>query len=154
QGRAGSPPSARRVRPWRRTRPRTGRSRTAGQCRSNPTRLPLPGRRPQLRAGWSHSAVGARPNLAAKRRGAVITCPMPVEVARDGDEQIPLPRGRWAGAHGHRPTEFTRSPDRAGMGGLGAALPGDAEPIAAAVERAWLGLDGAGVVDHRELVIG
>ncbi len=44
--------------------------------------------------------------------------------------------------------------DEAGMTGLGAALPGDAEPVAAAVERAWLGLDGAGVVNHRELVVG
>src|SRR5215472_15950288 len=40
------------------------------------------------------------------------------------------------------------------MTGLGAALPGDAEPVAAGVERAWLGLAGARVVDHRELVVG
>src|SRR6266567_6914946 len=62
--------------------------------------------------------------------------------------------GRWAGACRHRPTEFTRRRDRSGMTGSGAALPGDAEPVAAGVERAWLGLNGAGVVDHRELVVG
>src|SRR5215470_12634744 len=115
-----------------------------------------------IRAASAISLEQANAGPGAAVPGALETRPDTVSVNTSSTRRCrccsaradPRPCGRWAGACRHRPTEFTRRRCRAGMTGLGAALPGDAEPVATAVERAWLGLDGAGAVDHGELVVG